>query len=344
LNLFQNPKYLKINDNRPVSFIHTSAFFGERFAAHLHKLNSACTNAGLGEPYLADTGSDFKSSEQYNFDALTNYGPTSAPGYQSGHRCFADMAEFDKSRIKVDTRTKDGFIQHIPGVSPVMDPRPLPYYDKVMNNWGPYNVWFDTPTYKEWEEHLKYFYDNIKRYPGRYSDPGMILVYAWNELVEGGAGIVPTKQFGSMFLDAVKAVKSGKYPDEYFEEFGCDNLQLIKSGQWTTDGPSKDNMGNFNNCHAYTNESGAYLEINRKCVEFEIFSPVNTDCCEVEIYINNMEFPVNTVEVINSSKPHNLIINMSLNNEVIYNIRIVVVRNTFMFDSIKLRCIRQRNE
>jgi hypothetical protein len=52
LNLFQNPKYLKINDNRPVSFIHTSAFFGERFADYITAISALLIVAALSTLYI----------------------------------------------------------------------------------------------------------------------------------------------------------------------------------------------------------------------------------------------------------------------------------------------------
>jgi hypothetical protein len=338
--LFANPKYLKVNGNRPVLFVHTSGSMDAQFVEHFKDLAEACTQQGLGIPYLADTDSNVRAASAFGFSALSSYGPATAPGYQTGHRSFADMAAYDKARIRVDTRNSGGYLQFIPGLSPMMDPRPLPYYDKVMNGWGPYDVWFDTPTYKEWEDHFRYFYGNVQRYPGRYPSPGTLLIYAWNELIEGGAGILPTSQFGTMFLEAIRNVKSGEYPDPYSEEFACDSYRLHRSGDWAVEGPSKENAGNFNNCFASTSQHGACLEICEDCIEVQLFSPESRSGFAMEVLVDDGDGCTETIEVKETTSPHSMIYHKKVSSGVMHRIRFRCIRGTFRFDSLRITCRR----
>ena len=69
----------------------------------------------------------------------------------------------------------------------------------MKNDTTPYTAtgWYDEQSISQWEHELRYFYDYLQQYPGRTTQTPTMLIYAWNEMNEGGAGLEPNSQFAS---------------------------------------------------------------------------------------------------------------------------------------------------
>jgi hypothetical protein len=126
-----------------------------------------------------------------------------------------------------------------PGLTPTLDHRPEnagTQYAATNGPKGP-DFWYDFPTYSQWEDHFRDIYEQMQLYPGRSSNPGITLVYSWNEISEGG-GIEPSTTYGSYLLDAIEAVRTGTYPASYWDTWDDSNFAFAYTGSWTEEGPA----------------------------------------------------------------------------------------------------------
>lgn len=190
VGLFNDPQYVKIGD-RPVLFWYVAhkigeqtAGFGEDWPAKLQFLIDQTVLSGLGEPYFVEQQGSEAVATTYGFDALSNYGFL----HQSSGMAFEDHAALDRSAWNAST------MPTIPILTATYDSRPLGT-----------TYWTGPPTYSQWTRHLQDAEAWLLAHP---NNPQMLLIYSWNELAEGGR-IIPTQEFGTMFLDGIRAVKSG---------------------------------------------------------------------------------------------------------------------------------------
>jgi len=195
-------------------------------------------------------------------------------------------------------------VDYVAALSPVMDPRGLIYYETPVAQFPglSYKYYFDVPTYKEWEDHYKFFFDTLRQYPGRTtSNPGTMLIYAWNELSEGGPGIIPTKQYKSMFPAAFKSVETCSCTDLYEEILNNDtkDSRLFYEGKWTATKPLASNSGNFNNDLSISSTAGDFMQVDQStgdCIGFEIIGQKSNNLGKLEIYIDNAARPTAIVD------------------------------------------------
>ena len=224
---FKDPQYLKVNGDRPVLFVLGAKDIAANFPnwpqdhAFLNKQSEA---AGLGDPIIIDTSMDVISSKNSGLDGLTTYGVmgngakpesgcTNDAGNPTPHCPFSSQSTKDESNWA--TAAQSGLLT-VPGLTPVNDPRALT---------TPYGFYVDQPTYTQWEQEVKDAFAFMKTNVSK-TNPPIAVIYAWNELNEGGPGIIPTKQNGMMYLDAIKAVKSGTYPSNYQDIYNGDNTAI----------------------------------------------------------------------------------------------------------------------
>ncbi len=227
--LFLDPDYLKIG-NRPVLHwwnLQTMAGqpdgFGDCIAdpvpdpdpgcwfTEIEFLRAKTIAAGLGTPYIVDSSYgnvDMARTAAYGFDASSSYGGDT--GASSGqHHSYTTITNTVKSEaVKYSTA---GVRLHPPIIG-LRDKRARNCQDADIADFM-----IDMPTYRQWEDNYRDVYEGLQQYPGRSSDPGALLMYAWNEQEESGAGLLPTLHEGTSFLDAIQAVQSGVYPATYYE-------------------------------------------------------------------------------------------------------------------------------
>lgn len=248
---FRDPQYVKVNGNRPLLYwfetaklAHCDDGFCTQWREQLQYLTDRTVAAGLGAPFIVDNTYDVASARAYGLQGVTSYGPAGArPWGSAGQTCFDAQAERDRANLVA----QPGLVT-VPALTPVNDGRPRGY------DW-----WVDQPTYGQWEAHARQIRDWARSNPTRTTSPPTILTYAWNELDEGGPGIVPTKQNGTMFLDALRAVRTGNFPARYDDVLNADNCRVSYVGAWSRAFPVQ---GLFNNDEQVTTQPGASAEVS----------------------------------------------------------------------------------
>lgn len=212
INKMRDGQYVKVEGNRPLLFWMDTADlsspekgFGPGWKEELQYLSEQAAAAGLGAPFISDMRHNYKSAVEHGFDGVSDYGPSSVP--MKGHHTFSDLARHDMNKMDCSHGLKV-----LPGLSAVIDPQPRDCGNFTKDAGFSYGFSFELPTYMEWLNHLRYTFEWMKKNPYKTSNPPVTVIYAWNEIDEGGPGIVPSKQEGTMFLDAIRAVKTGEYP------------------------------------------------------------------------------------------------------------------------------------
>jgi hypothetical protein len=262
---FQESAYVKVDGNRPLVYwfgsavLPTSRGFGDCarpagpcWQGALDELvKRVRSTPGLGAPYFVDVRSDAQAATSLGLDGLSDYGPGVVGPVgccdQSGHQPWsggpgsetpAAIDDAVNAQTVVDQQGR--MLDVLPALTATLDHRA----DNVGTEYAAKNgglgsnFWFEYPTYSEWENHFRSTYDTLERYPGRSPDPGVMLIYAWNEISEGG-GIVPTAQYGAYFLDAIRAVRQGTYPALYWNTWNDSNDTAIRYlGSWRSVGPA----------------------------------------------------------------------------------------------------------
>lgn len=275
---FTDPQYVKVNGNRPLLYwfdtaklSHCEAGFCTRWREQLQYLTDQTTAAGLGAPFLVDNTYDVTAATTFGLHGVTSYGPAGArPWGSRGQTCFAEQADRDRAN-----RTVPPGLLTVPGLTPMADGRPRGH------DW-----WVDQPTYGEWERHVRETYEWARNNPSRTTNPPTILTYAWNELDEGGAGIVPTKQNGTMFLEAIRAGTTGELPETYDDVLNGDNCRLTYTGTWSRAFPHR---GLFGNDEQTTDQPGATAQLTwAGSTGFEITSLRGPDRGHLKVLVDGV--------------------------------------------------------
>lgn len=212
VGMFGQKNYVRVRGNRPVCFLmmfsaepylKQDAPPGDKLRAFVDGVRSACADNHLGAPYfviqnfwpkiLADILSAFK------FDAVSSYGnpmglDPSGPGRQLSYaKCAGASRGFWASSRELK-------LPLVPPISVGWDNRPRFDAEPEYKN-KPRNVDYCVPPPKD--ELAQLVRDGMGA--ARLSNPEFpsVLIYAWNEYVEGGY-IAPTKGESAARLDAVR--------------------------------------------------------------------------------------------------------------------------------------------
>jgi hypothetical protein len=241
---FKDPQYLKVSGNRPVLFWFDDSSSWANFPAwdaDLAYLNKLTEAAGLGDPMIINTTMDFADAQSHHLQGMTTYGVMgngANPSCGSSHCSFASQMTKDESNWSMSAQS--GLLS-VPGLTSNNDSRAFANPS--------YGFYVDQPTYTQWEQEVKDAFTFMTSHVA-VTNPPIAVVYAWDELTEAGPGIIPTVQNGTMYLDAIKAVKTGNYPNTYQDMYNGDNSAIVLSAaagtpsHWTNYAPVS---GNFNN-------------------------------------------------------------------------------------------------
>jgi hypothetical protein len=297
IEMFKDSQYLKVEGNRPVIFVQNDV---QNFLAQWSggnypgwpsvrdSLNAELKAAGLGNVFVVNTVMDL-SGASAGVEGATSYGVMehkARPDYSnckqdSGsslyHCPFSAQVAKDKNNWNVGAQS-GAYI--VPGLTPTNDPRPRSY-----------GFYVDQPTYTEWQQQLKDVVAFMKS-QSRKTNPPLALIYAWNELDEGGPGIMPTKQNGTMYLDALKAVKTGSYPSVYTDVYNGDNLSIAFSasaGSPNTWINYASLGGNFNNDEQISQSIGESASLSvSNAIGFEIKGTKGPNRGIMQVFIDNV--------------------------------------------------------
>lgn len=268
--LFADPQYVTVNGGRPVVMLFHSNKLPE---ARLAQLGQAIEEAGLPPAYYVNVNMNLDSVRTLRLDAMTSYGPSGARPSGDGH-CWAAQAQKDERNWGPN---KD--VDTVLGLTPMADPRPRKEY----------GYWIDQPTRRDWRSHLQRSFDWVSAHPEAVSNPALMLVYNWNELDEGGPGIVPTLQEGTRYLDDLRAVRSGD-TSGYLDVMNGNHCELVQDDGWQTEFPPEGIAGNRDSDEQIASKAGSLLRLTTEGVGFEWLGTKGPDRGRAEIKVDAGEW------------------------------------------------------
>jgi hypothetical protein len=190
--------YMKVLGNRPLFFALAPGFTDDTFAAaHVTTLRNACTAAGLGDPYIATMSAvpsvAATAVDTFGYDAISAYtwAASDTPGVAT-NRAYSSLVSHNATR-RVDALATGKKV--IPCVNEGWDFRPLTANPPI---WDPFtaNVYYTRGTAAEFANNLRDTVDWV-RLNRSAAEAQAVLIYAWNEIGEGGWMTPPHPTHGS---------------------------------------------------------------------------------------------------------------------------------------------------
>lgn len=201
VEMMQDDEWLLTTSGRPILFLYDMAlaptFFGSEAAANagLTTLRNAATAAGLPNPYLVPLQGTAGVST-YGLQGASKYAHF-LPASPEQEVPFATLT----AQAAANWASLAGAGQCVPLVTTGWDNRPR--WDNDVS-WGPtpHSQWNATGTPQQIADHLAAAITFVAANPTACSEPDAILVYAWNEIDEGG-WLVPHKGDGGSRLQTI---------------------------------------------------------------------------------------------------------------------------------------------
>lgn len=204
---FSDANYQKVLGNRPLAYFFETEnwmpLWGSRDAVQgaWKLLADKCVAKGLGKPYIAvlvfDPATGERLLDEHGLDAISAYANPGA----NDNREQPYTALAAQNRWFWDACVPTGR-KFIPTVNAGWDYRPEKNHGFSWRN--PEADWFTPPTPEELANHLKSAVEWVRTHPGS-CDANAVLIYAWNELNEGG-WLVPTLKEGTARVEALRGV------------------------------------------------------------------------------------------------------------------------------------------
>jgi hypothetical protein len=211
VQLMTEPGFQFTPDGRPLLFMfqfsdqEASACGGwANTKANFDKLRSLAKQKGLLEPYLVlmdfDPSTAWSHAKSIGFDAISSY---AIVGGDNSGTPFQQLALQCQNWWK----TAEGIgADIVPIVGTGWDPRPRASDPNPFVDEGPGH--YDMPTPSELQSLVSAsvaFTCQSPKTPAK-----AVIIYAWNELNENGAAIIPTIGNGTLYVDALQRVLPGK--------------------------------------------------------------------------------------------------------------------------------------
>jgi len=191
---FKDPQYITV-DGKPLVVIINSGGINEDGLARMQEVSKR-----LGLPGLSMAGCEYTANKSFNY--RTRYSIT--PGYRSTRSEEHKYAELIDAHKKQWTGTEEQ--PYIPVATVGFDKRPWE------NKTGSEQSWYYNTdrTPEQFKSILTDANKWMDEHPTRTTKERIVLIYAWNELGEGGY-LVPTKgDPEASYLKVIKSVVSGK--------------------------------------------------------------------------------------------------------------------------------------
>jgi hypothetical protein len=219
---FKDPNYQKVLGNRPlVYFFQVCAFLKDlgseqAVRAFFDDFRKRTVAAGLANPYFVvmsfnpDEGA--KEVDMTGSDALSSYTAhlVGQPFTNNQAHPYSELVENNRKFWEMSKETGKAII---PTANTGWDYRCMKMPQHEGRN--PMEDWYEEPTARQVGENVKNAVMWVKANPA-VCPANSILIYAWNELSEGG-WLVPTLTEGSARLDAIAAALkpgSGQRPED----------------------------------------------------------------------------------------------------------------------------------
>jgi hypothetical protein len=206
LAFLHEPTYHKVCDGRPLIYMLLWGPGGlaedrwgdlEKSRAAIDRLRAQVKGAGFANPYLVALTMEVKDSSRYvdqlGLDGIGTYANWSFGSYQ-------DLAARNRAYWE---ECKAAGKPTVPILNAGWDPRPR-YATRYASLYGEGREWAAYPTPGELADHVKSALDWIESNP-KLTEPGTILIYAWNETDEG-SWLAPTLSEGAARLEAIGRV------------------------------------------------------------------------------------------------------------------------------------------
>lgn len=194
MQYFNDPQYVQVNGKPLVVIFNSKGIENESLA----KMQEVSKKQGLPQGLtIAGCGNTMGK----NFDVTTHYNVV--PGYSSGHEehKYAELA--DAQRAKWQGKKEQPYI---PTVIVGWDKRPWEDASGKGTGGGKQGWYYTGRTPAQFKDFLKDAVHWMDEHPEQTVKERLVLIYAWNELGEGGY-LVPTKgDPKGLYLKAVKEV------------------------------------------------------------------------------------------------------------------------------------------
>jgi hypothetical protein len=302
--ILSDPQYLKLTgaggvtftEPRPVVYSFDTPSlatepngFGPRWADEIeYFIKEIDSVPGLGKPFFVDVNMNLGAYDSFGtangqefIKAVSSYGVAGARPPGNGQQCWSAQAAKDVANRGPYPGRSD--LLTVPGLTPLSDPRP-----RQPENYGfSYGVHSQPPTYGQWRDHLSSTYDWMRTHPSQVTNPPIALIYAWNELDEGGGGIIPTVQDGTKYLDALASVRSGRTPTTWDELFNGDNCSISRSGSgWVDYAPA---IGEYDSDDEISLTHGDQATLTlANTVGFEVTALRGPNRGDMEVYVDDV--------------------------------------------------------
>ncbi len=220
VNLVKQPTYQKVLNGRPIIYVFGASqlsgwfncgYYDYRYGTCADKsytkskvaldyLRAEIQKAGLPNPYLVamvwDPGNkNYTSSTGYGFDAITSYSGHDASVNTLTQKSYTTLSA---DNLAYREKAKASGNKIIPPVNTGWDRRPDPGYN---------GVWYEAGTPIQVGANLKAAIDWNKANP-TLTETNNVLIYAWNEFVEGG-WLGPTLEDKGARLNAISNILGG---------------------------------------------------------------------------------------------------------------------------------------
>lgn len=214
LALFKQPTHLTAG-GKPLLIIFSphdllDSFGGpEKVREAFNKLRGEARAAGLpGVSFAACTGpSNLDKLQSCGYDLFTGYNYSFGWLDGSGEKPFQEL--IDKGEETWNQIAAASTLPYMPVATIGWDRRPWEtgkYPPEKMS------AWYTGRSPQKVEEFVRRGAEWIEKHPGRITQEKLLIIYAWNELGEGGY-LTPTKKDGTAYLEAVKKGLSRGNPE-----------------------------------------------------------------------------------------------------------------------------------
>ncbi len=211
VRLVQQPNYLKVQGNRPVFYL---GFLNDALAKKLlegrwQKFCAELARGGFGKPWVAvghgTTKAVKKFHDQFQADAVSEYAISGSA--KAG--AYADLAEraekvwenWSALGVEVAPLCMTGWDRRTRVMNPVS-------WESFQEKPGAIDYYYKSGTPGEIAAHIGRGVSWFKKHPGK-NGTELVLIYAWNELDEGGwllPALPPPNGIGAARLDALRKV------------------------------------------------------------------------------------------------------------------------------------------